>query len=44
MLLTVLLVVVYSHFTYILIEVGGGNILKRIWVKRRAVPIKESAI
>jgi|SRR5688572_24306491 len=44
MISTVLLVIVYSHFTYILIEVGGGNILKRLWVKRSAVPIKEGVV
>jgi peptidoglycan/LPS O-acetylase OafA/YrhL len=44
MISAVLFVIVYSHFTYNLIEVGAGNALKRLWMRRTPVPIKERAI
>ena len=44
LILSLLLIIVYSHFTYSIIEVKGGNILKRLWSKRTPVPINEGAI
>jgi hypothetical protein len=39
LILNILALLVYSNITYNLIEVKGGDLLKRIWLKRKPVAV-----
>ena len=44
LILNILALLVYSNITYNLIEVKGGDLLKRMWLKRKpaVVPVVNS--
>jgi hypothetical protein len=43
-ILSLSLIIIYSHFTYNIIEVKGGKLMKRLWPTPTVEPVEEAVI
>jgi peptidoglycan/LPS O-acetylase OafA/YrhL len=44
MVLIILLIIIYSQFTYAMVEVKGAQLLKRVWFRRNSAPVNVGAV